>query len=295
MNAIDSALSPRLVVACAAQLGEGPVWVARDAALYWVDIKAPRIWRWQPASEQVRNWEPPCRVSAIAPRARGGFVAATDRGFALIDLAAERYDFIGDPEADRPGNRFNDGKVDRQGCFWAGTMDDAEQAASGALYRLDAGLNWERFDEGYGVTNGPAFSADGAFLYHSDSVKREVYRFPVGASGRLGARAPFLRFGPEHGYPDGMTTDADGCLWIAFWDGACVRRFAPDGTPLARIDLPVPRPTSCAFGGEALDQLFITSAWTGLGEGELAAWPLSGALFAVEPGVRGSEQPLFAG
>lgn len=295
MTAIESAFSARLVVACAALLGEGPVWVAREAALYWTDIHAPRIWRWRPATEETRDWTPPFRITAMAPRARGGFVAASEKGFVLIDLEEERYDLVGNPEAHRPGNRFNDGKVDRDGFFWAGTMDDAEAEASGALYRLDPGLHWQQFDEGYGVTNGPAFSPDGSFLYHTDSAARTVYRFPVSSSGVLGPREPFLHFRREDGHPDGMTTDAEGCLWIAFWDGACVRRFAADGTPLGRIDLPVQRPTSCAFGGEALDMLFITSARIGLSEAELAAQPLSGALFAANPGVRGLAPFLFAG
>jgi D-xylonolactonase len=295
MTAIDSALSPRLVVACDAVLGEGPVWVAREAALYWVDIHAPRVWRWLPATAEVRSWTPPFRVTAIAPRASGGFVAATDRGFALIDLEQGRFDLVGNPEADRPGNRFNDGKTDRTGGFWAGTMDDAEVEATGALYRLDPDLNWQQFDTGYRVTNGPTFSPGGSWLYHTDSAERMVYRFAVAGSGVLGARETFLHFRALDGHPDGMTTDAEGCLWIAFWDGACVRRFAPDGALLERIDLPVQRPTSCAFGGEALDQLFVTSARLGLSETELAAQPLAGALFAVDPGVRGTAPFLFAG
>lgn len=295
MTAIESASSPRLVVACAALLGEGPVWVARERALYWVDIHAPRIWRWQAATGDVRSWTPPWRITAMAPRVRGGFVGASEQGFVLIDLEDDRYEPVGNPEAHRPGNRFNDGKVDRDGCFWAGTMDDAEQEASGALYRLDPDLHWQQLDEGYGVTNGPAFSPDGSFLYHTDSAARIVYRFPLSGSGILGAREPFLHFRQVDGHPDGMTTDAEGCLWIAFWDGACVRRFAPDGAPLARIDLPVQRPTSCAFGGEALDTLFITSARIGLPETELAAQPLAGALFAVDPGVHGAAQFLFGG
>jgi D-xylonolactonase len=295
MTAIDSAFSPRLAVACDAVLGEGPVWVAREAALYWVDIQAPRIWRWLPATAETHSWTPPFRVTAIAPRASGGFVAATDRGFALIDLEQGRFELVGNPEADRPGNRFNDGKTDRTGGFWAGTMDDAEVEDTGALYRLDPGLNWQQYDAGYRVTNGPAFSPDGSWLYHTDSAERTVYRFAVAGSGVLGARETFLHFRALDGHPDGMTTDAEGCLWIAFWDGACVRRFAPGGAPLARIDLPVQRPTSCAFGGEGLDQLFITSARLGLSEAELAIQPLAGALFAVEPGVRGTAPYLFAG
>ncbi|KKC24653.1 SMP-30/gluconolactonase/LRE family protein [Sphingomonas sp. SRS2] len=291
----DTIFAAEALVSCAAALGEGPVWVPQEQALYWVDIRAPRIWRWQWADGGVQQWTPPWRVGAIAPRAGGGFVAATEAGFALIDLPQDRFDLIDDPEPDLPNNRFNDGKVDRAGCFWAGTMDDAEEKASGRLYRLEPGLSWRCLDQGYLVSNGPAFSPDGATLYHSDSALREVYRFTLTSGGKLGARELFLRFGGEDGYPDGMTTDADGCLWIAFWDGSCIRRFAPDGAPCGRIELPVRRPTSCAFGGPGLDHLFITSARTGLSAADLSAQPLAGALFVAQPQVGGVEQPPFAG
>ena len=291
----DDTTSAQPLISCAATLGEGPVWLPAEQALYWVDIKAPHIWRWQWPDGQTRKWTPPWRVGAIAPRASGGFVAATEAGFAFVDLGRNSFELFGDPEVDLPGNRFNDGKVDRAGRFWAGTMDDDERAASGALYRLDIDLRWHCLDRGYRVTNGPAFSPAGTTLYHSDSALREVYRFTMGVDGSLGARELFLRFSQEDGHPDGMTTDAEGCLWIAFWDGACLRRFAADGAPCGRIDLPVSRPTSCAFGGPALDRLFITSARAGLDEADLAAQPQAGALFVAETAVGGVEPPPFAG
>lgn len=280
-----------IVTECAASLGEGPVWVAREDALYWVDIKAPAIWRWR--NGEAKCWTPPYRVSALAPRQSGGFIAATEHGFAIIDPELDRYALIIDPDAHIPGNRFNDGKIAPDGSFWAGTMDDAEKAATGSLYRLANG-GCTRIDQGYRVTNGPAFSPDGRIAYHSDSALRKVYRFDLSADS-VGVRDVFLSFDEADGHPDGMTTDAQGCLWIAFWDGHCVRRFSPAGEALERIDLPVQRPTSCAFGGPELDRLFITSARIGLSTEQLAAQPLAGALFAVKPGVRGLKQPLFAG
>jgi xylono-1,5-lactonase len=279
-----------VITACAAQLGEGPVWVAREEALYWVDIEAPAVWRWR--NGEVSEWTPPYRISALAPRRSRGFVAATEHGFALVDPEHGVYEPTLNPEAHIPGNRFNDGKLAPDGSFWAGTMDDAEQDATGALYRLAHG-KCTRIDRGYRIPNGPAFSPDGRAFYHSDSALRTVYRFQL-AGDAVGAREIFLRFDEGDGYPDGMTTDSAGCLWIAFWDGHCVRRFSPGGEPLERIDLPVRRPTSCTFGGSGLDRLFVTSARIGLSTDQIAAQPLAGALFAVNLGVCGVPQPLFA-
>lgn len=294
MRANRDKVQPEVVARCDTLLGEGPVWAGREQALYWVDIKTPSIWRWSFDSRETTRWTPPWRIGAIAPRAVGGFIAAGDMGFAFVDLEQDRYNPICHPEAGLRGNRFNDGKVDPQGCFWAGTMDDAEIETSGALYRLDPTLSWQCVDRDYLVTNGPAFSPDGSILYHSDSALRTVYRFPVDADGAIGAREAFLHFGENDGYPDGMTSDVEGCLWIAFWDGGCVRRFSPEGAQLDQIDLPAQRPTSCAFGGPDLDRLFISSARVGLDD-VLDEQPLAGSLFMVRPGVRGIEQPPFAG
>lgn len=278
-----------------ARLGEGPVWSAREQALYWVDIKTPRVHRLDPATGAVRSWTPPLRIGSLAPRAAGGFVAGAERGLGLVDAEFSRFDLLVDPEADRPGNRFNDGKLDGAGRFWAGTMDDAEQAATGALYRLDPDGGCTRMDDGYAVTNGPAFSPDGRWAYHTDSALRVIHRFELGADGALGAKRVFARFHQADGHPDGMTVDAEGALWVAFWDGWCVRRLSPEGETLAVLDLPVQRPTSCAFGGPELDRLYVTSATVGLDPAALAAQPHAGALFEVRPGVRGVSPPPFAG
>lgn len=273
-------------------LGEGPVWVAREQALWWVDIKAPAIRRWRDG-EGIESWTPPLRVCALAPAARGGFIAGTEEGFMWVDPRAGHYEPIGDPEAGIPGNRFNDGKVDRAGRFWAGTMDDAEEQARGTLYRLDPDLRWVPIDSGYKVTNGPAFSPDGRTMYHADSALQRIYAFDLDASGDPGQRRVFAEFGEGEGYPDGMTVDAEGCLWVAYWDGWCLRRLSPDGAVLQRVELPVARPTSCTFGGPSLDRLFVTSARIGLSENELAMQPLAGALFMMDISVRGLPERLF--
>ena len=282
----------RCIWAGKAILGEGPLWVAAEGALYWVDIKAPAVERLHLASGVRDFWTPPARIGSLAPAASGGFIAGTDRGFAIVDPFQDRFEVFGNPEPDRPGNRFNDGKVDARGRFWAGTMDDAETEDRGALYRLDPDRTWQRLDDGYRVTNGPAFSPDGRTLYHTDSARQRVFAFDLADDGNLSNKRDFLSFGEGDGYPDGMTVDADGCLWIAFWDGWCVRRFAPTGERLREVRLPVARPTSVVFGGERLDRLFVTSASIGLDTNQAS---LDGGLFAVEPGTVGIPQPPYAG
>lgn len=275
-------------------LGEGPVWAAREHALYWVDIKGQKIFRLD-ASGTVRHWDTPMWVGSLAPRAGGGFVAGTQQGLALVDLLSVRFELIGNPDEDFPGNRFNDGKVDRAGRFWAGTMDDKERQAAGRLYRLDPDLAWSKIDEGYRVTNGPAFSPDGRTMYHNDSARQLTYAFDLDQDGNASNRREFLRFDKGDGYPDGMTVDAENCLWIAFWDGWCVRRFSPEGDRLFELAVPVQRPTSCAFGGDELKTLYITSARRDLQGTELARQPFAGGLLAANVGVAGIAEVPFAG
>ena len=277
-----------------AVLGEGPVWVAREQALYWLDIKGRRLFRIN--DKGFREWSTPMRVGSIAPREGGGFIAGTDGGFYTVEVGDElAFTRLFDPEEDLPDNRFNDGKVDRDGRFWAGTMDDTEQAAVGTLYRLEDINRSTIIDQGYGVTNGPAFSPSGDWMYHTDSVRRRIYRFPLAPDGTVGAREIFLHFSAQEGYPDGMTVDAEGCLWVAFWDGWAVRRFGPDAALLDTIEVPVQRPTSIAFGGPDLDRMYITSARVGLDETALAVQPYAGALFMVEAGIKGIAERPFAG
>jgi sugar lactone lactonase YvrE len=282
---------------CLAQVeaivGEGPLWMPDEQALYWVDIPDRRIFRWSQA-DGTRSIHPDRHVCSLVPRASGGFLGAGYDGFLAIsaDWAIEN---IGDPEPDRPGNRFNDGKVDRAGRFWAGTMDRHEREASGALYRLDAGLDWRRIDAGYRVTNGPAFSLDGRTMYHADSALQRIYGFDLDDDGNASGKRVFAQFDQGEGFPDGMTVDAEDCLWIAFWDGWCVRRFSPQGNCLAQIRVPVRRPTSCAFGGPALDQLFLTSARRGLSDQELIDQPWAGGLLRLNPGVNGVTESRFVG
>lgn len=274
-------------------MGEGPIWIAREGALYWVDIVGQKVFRWS-GQGGTQTWEPRTHITTLAPRAGGGFVGAGHDGFVAFEFGGE-ITVLDDPEPERVGNRFNDGKVDRAGRFWAGTMDRHEQQASGALYRLDPTLGSSRIDDGYRVTNGPAFSINGRTMYHTDSALQRVYAFDLAADGTVANRRIFAQFGEGDGYPDGMTIDADDCLWIAFWDGWCLRRLSPAGERVAELTVPVQRPTSVAFGGPDLDHLFITSARRDLTAEELLGQPHAGGLFLTVPGVRGLAEPLFAG
>lgn len=276
-----------------AKLGEGPLWLAAEQALYWVDILGQTVFRWH-ESEGLRTITMERPVCSLLPRARGGFIGGGYDGFIALD-ANFAVTPLADPEPEFSGNRFNDGKIDRAGRLWAGTMDRKEREASGSLYRMGADLAWERIDSGYRVTNGPAFSRDGRVMYHTDSALQTVYAFDLDEDGSIGPRRVHLTFGEGDGYPDGMTVDAEDCLWIAFWDGWCVRRFAPSGELLATIAVPVQRPTSVAFGGAALDELFVTSAARGLKEAEFAEQPQAGGLFRLRPGVAGIAELPFSG
>lgn len=272
-------------------LGEGALWCARDGAFYWVDILAPALNRLVLDDGAITRWDMPAPLGWVAPRAAGGFIGGFRDGAARITLDPLTVSERSDPEAHLPGNRMNDGKADRHGAIWCGTMDMAEEDVSGSFYRLSPQGEWQVIDSGYTVTNGPAFSPCGEWLYHTDSGRRTVYRFALDNDGAgVGAREAFIRFSEEDGYPDGMTTDAEGFLWVAHWDGGRISRFAPDGTRDRSIELPARRITNIAFAGDDLDRMFVTSAATGLSESEF-----DGALFEVESGVTGNPAGIYAG
>jgi sugar lactone lactonase YvrE len=277
-----------------ANVSEAPVWVEREQALYWVDNKGCKIFRLGGDGFTV-HFDTPFQICCLVPKTSGGFIAGTDRGIAEIDLDSGRYEIVTNPEADRPGNRFNDGKTDPQGHFWSGTMDNEEKKATGSLYRFDPDLTWTKMDSGYHVTNGPAFDRNRNRMYHTDSAPRTIYAFDFSDSGEISNRRVFAQFGEDDGHPDGMTVDSDGNLWVCFWDGWCIRRLAPDGGIAERIAMPVQRPSSCAFGGLHLDRLYVTSAKRGLDEDALLMQPCAGGLFLVETGARGVEEVPFAG
>ncbi|MBU1259273.1 MAG: SMP-30/gluconolactonase/LRE family protein [Alphaproteobacteria bacterium] len=270
-------------------LGEGTIWSARDDAVYWVDILAPALNRLSLKDGAVERWAVPEPLGWVAERAGGGFIGGFKSGFAEISLDPLTITPIGDPEPDLPGNRMNDGKADAQGQIWCCTIDMAEKSDSGSLYRLTPDLVWQQMDAGYRVPNGPAFSHCGKWLYHSDTARRIMYRFARTADG-IANRQPFISFTDADGYPDGMTVDADGHIWVAHWGGGRISRFTPDGKLDRAIALPARQVTNICFAGPDLDRMFVSSAAIGLD-----ATPCDGGLFEVDCGVRGLQTHLFAG
>lgn len=272
-------------------LGEGPIWSSRAQCVFWVDIFGQQLWSLSAVDDSVRSWTMPDRLCWVVERAgRGGLLAGFRREVAELSLDPVTIVPRFTPEPDRPQNRLNDAKVDHAGRLWFGSKDDNDQQASGALYSLDGDGRRQRHDDGYAVANGPAFSPDGRWLYHTDSGQGVIFRFALGGDGMLGPREEFIRFEPGWGAPDGMTTDADGHLWIAHWGGGRVSRFDPAGRLDRSIALPATNITSCAFGGDGLDRLFVTSAAWDAGDE-----PHGGALFEIDPGAIGLPPMAFAG
>lgn len=277
-------------------LGEGPLWVARENAVYWVDIVSKKVYRYGVADDTRRAWMYEAGVTSLAERRQGGLVGTVRDGFAFIDLESGIFMPIVMPEADMPENRFNDGKVDENGRYWAGTMDDGEKLETGSLYRLDGDLTLHKLDENYTITNGPAFSVDGKTLYHTETAKRTIFAFDFSESGAISNKRVFAELvAKEEGYPDGMTVDSEDCIWLAHFAGSRVTRYSPEGKVMEVITMPVPNITSCTFAGPDLDTMYITTARHLLNEEGLRKYPLSGSLFSCKPGVTGLPTPLFAG
>lgn len=280
-------------------VGEGPVWSVDEQALYWVDILGCRFHRFHPASGEHDTYTLDVTIGALALRATGGLVMATGKGFATFDLATRTVTFLAHPEASTPHMRFNDGNVDCRGRFWAGTMSTIPEkwhSLQGNLYRLNPDRSVQVMDTGYALINGIGWSPDNASMYVVDSVHKLVYLYDFDPdSGAIAHRRTFLDTSDEMGVPDGLAVDQEGALWVAFWDGWKIVRYDPSGKRLSQIDLPVQCPSSCAFGGKNLDELYITSAWEELNEQQRANQPLAGDLFHMKTGVVGIPRPRFLG
>lgn len=272
------------------RVGEGPLWMAEEDALYWVDILGPAINRLSLRDGRLQRWPTPEPVGFIVPCRSGGFIVGLRSGAHRLQLEPFELRPLGGPEPHLSENRLNDGKVDGQGRLWAGTMAMDGADPVGTLYRVESDLIWKPQDGGYRVTNGPAFSPAQDQMYHADTFRRVVYRFDVSRSGELSGKTCFLRFPEAWGYPDGLTMDAEGGLWVAHWGGGRVSRFDTTGGLERCIELPASQITSCAFAGPQLDRLFVTSARL-----DQDNEPLAGALFEVEAGVCGLPPGVFDG
>lgn len=284
------------VLECRNRLGEGPIWCGQEQALYWVDIVAPAIHRFHPGSGEHRSWPVPEHVGSLSLREGGGLVIALQRGFAAFDPDTGEVVMINPCEVDLPENRFNDGRCDRAGRFWAGSLPYTEDRPAGTLWRLEPDHTAHRVLSGVTVPNGLCFSPDDRTMYFTDSPTRRImaYDFDL-ATGTPSNPRLFVKVPDEAGWPDGAIVDAEGGVWSCEWDGARVVRYAPDGTVDRVVAMPVPRPTCAAFGGSDLAILYITSASDRLSEAERARWPLSGNLFALHAGVRGLPDPRYRG
>ena len=279
---------PRNVWPLAAELGEGPVWVERDRALWFVDIKKQQIHRYDPASGARRSWDAPEQVGFILPAERGGFVAGLQSGLYHFDDNSGAFDLIVKVDEDSPANRLNDGTVDPKGRIWFGTMDNQERDRSGAFYCFANGKLTRTAIGNIAITNGPAVSPDGRILYVVDTLRGTIDAVDIDDDGTLGERRSYVRIDPSEGHPDGPTIDAEGCVWISLYAGWEARRYSPTGELIERVRFPVANITKIAFGGDDLRTVYATTARQLLSRENIARQPEIGDLFeftAEVPGV----------
>lgn len=276
-------------------LGEVPLWHPIENVLYWIDLFKPAIHRFDPANAQRRSWTPPEKLGSFALRAGGGFLLAGRGGLSTYDPSSGSSERLTDPEAGNPTNVLNDGRCDRRGRFWVGSMNRLQQRASGRLYRLE-GHSVRPVADGFWLPNSLCFSPDDRRMYLADSHLRTIFTCDFDLErGAIGPRREFAVMTDIPGVPDGSSVDSDGFLWNAVFDGGCIVRYAPDGRVDRVIDLPVTRPTACTFGGSDLGTLYVTTASFRLTPQQLAAQPAAGGVLALDVGARGLPEPLFAG
>lgn len=288
--------APRSLGVCSNVLGEGPVWCPVSRVLWWIDIADPHLWQFDPASGTAQSWPLPKPPGSFALRDGGGFFFAFRGGPALLDRPGGELAWLDMPGVALGDDRFNDGKCDRAGRFWAGTLDRRVSRPIGHLYRFDGLTRATPVIDGVTLGNGIGWSPDNRTMYFSDTGTKSIYAFDFDlAAGAIARKRVFVQVAPGHGGPDGLTVDADGYVWSCQFDRWCVHRYAPDGRLDRVLEVPVARPTSVMFGGADLATLYITTATMDLTAAQLAEQPGAGDLFAVEPGVRGLPEPRFAG
>jgi sugar lactone lactonase YvrE len=278
-------------------LGEGPVWDVNHQSICWVDILRGEIHEYFPADDLHRTLTVNQMIGAIAICKNGHFIGALKDGFGFIDRISGAVTMISNPELHLPGNRFNDGKCDPEGRFWAGTMSHTDEPEKGSLYLLDKDLTVTKKIQKVSISNGLAWSPDYNTFYYIDSPTKIVAAFNFDKiSGAIKNKTNIIEFSNDEGTPDGMTIDSEGMLWIAHWDGWQISRWNPQtGEKIRKIPLPVSRVTSCCFGGENFEDLYITSARTGLSDDQLKKEPLAGSLFVIKNiGFRGLPAFEFA-
>ena len=266
-------------------LGEGPYWDVIDQRLYWVDIKGKLIHRFDPETGRDETWPTPEVIGSLAVRAKGGLIVALRSGLYFYDLISGETAPVALPSAHPSHNRFNDGKVDRQGRFWSGSMDDLEKEPSGGLFRLDTSLNCDQLVDQITISNSLCWSPDSRTLYYSDSTQRTVWAWDFDPdSGQISNRRVFINLLSDDGVPDGATIDTEGYFWLSVWGAWEVRRYDPEGRLDRTVRMSVQQPTCPMFGGKNLDVIYVTSASKGLTEKQLSRTAASRQPFRVRPG-----------
>jgi sugar lactone lactonase YvrE len=288
----------RCVLKWDAVVGESPLWHSRQRRLYWVDIQGRKVHRFDPAAGRNETFQLPEIVTSLAFRKTGGLLLTLRKAFAFYDPDTGELQRLATVESDKPENRFNDGRVGPQGRFWAGTMGDpAWDQPVGSLYRLGPDLKVTRMRSRVVCSNGTGWSPDGRTMYHTESFRHTIYAYDFDpATGSLGSSRIFASVDPATGaFPDGLCVDAQGHLWSNQVGIGRIVRYDPDGQIEREVLVPVPRAVGCAFGGKDLRTLFITSARETMTRRQLRDAPLSGSIFAVEPGVKGQPVTPFDG
>ncbi len=279
-------------------IGEGPLWHSQEGSLYWVNfIEQFQIHRFSPDTRKSEVFETGMPVMALGIRKAGGFVAATSKGIATWDTQRKTFEPLCDPLAGRAGFRFNDAATDSRGRFWVGTVNDNNpKGPDGELFCIQGDGSSKLMDGNVTVANGIGWSPDRKIMYFTDSFRYAIYAYDFAEeAGTITNRRTFVQTSPDGGVPDGMTVDSEGFVWSAFWGGWKVVRYNPEGKVDREYGLPVPNPTSCAFGGKRLDELYITSATLGMTPEEKQKSVQSGDLFRLKVGIPGVDEPRFAG
>lgn len=292
----DDAALPRCVLDARASLGECPVWSAAERVLYWVDINAPSLNRFDPATGSNRAMPMPSSIGSFGLRRDGGFVVALRDGIHLAEADGTLARRIAPAPYDPAHHRFNDGRCDPQGRFFVGSMNERRDAATAALYRLDPDGRLTEVFGGLTISNGLAWSPDGATMYHAETTTRTIAAYAFDArTGTPSSPRVLKRFDAAGDRPDGGAVDREGCYWTALYRGGRVVRLSPEGRVQAEFALPALCPTMCAFGGPDLTTLYVTSARQQRSAEELARLPRSGGIFALRAPVAGLPEPTFAG